>query len=114
MPRLREVSRDEADPFVRQIYRMLFGERDPVREPDLRLEAQEALRLARETRASIYGIVGRDGGYTAKVADACVIVPTVNSRTVTPHTEAFQAVVWHLIVSHPALAANEMKWESLR
>ena len=74
----------------------------------------ESLRLAREVGAKIYGIVGRDGGFTAKVADACVIVPTVNSRTVTPHTEAFQAVVWHLIVSHPALAANEMKWESLR
>lgn len=74
----------------------------------------EALRLARETRASIYGIVGRDGGYTAKVADACVIVPTVNTKTITPHTEAFQAVIWHLIVSHPALAANEMKWESIK
>ncbi len=74
----------------------------------------ESLRLAREVGAKIYGIVGRDGGFTAKVADACVIVPTVNPRTVTPHTEAFQAVVWHLIVSHPALAANEMKWESLR
>ncbi len=74
----------------------------------------ESLRLAREVGARIYGIVGRDGGFTAKVADACVIVPTVNSKTVTPHTEAFQAVVWHLIVSHPALAANEMKWESLR
>ena len=73
----------------------------------------ESLRLAREVGARIYGIVGRDGGFTAKVADACVIVPTVNSKTVTPHTEAFQAVVWHLIVSHPALAANEMKWESL-
>jgi D-sedoheptulose 7-phosphate isomerase len=69
----------------------------------------ESLRLAREVGAKIYGIVGRDGGFTAKVADACVIVPTVNSRTITPHTEAFQAVVWHLIVSHPALAANEMK-----
>jgi len=74
----------------------------------------ESLRLAREVGAKIYGIVGRDGGFTAKVADACVIVPTVNSKTVTPHTEAFQAVVWHLIVSHPALAANAMKWESLR
>jgi D-sedoheptulose 7-phosphate isomerase len=73
----------------------------------------ESMRLAREVGAKIYGIVGRDGGFTAKVADACVIVPTVNSKTVTPHTEAFQAVVWHLIVSHPALAANEMKWESL-
>jgi D-sedoheptulose 7-phosphate isomerase len=73
----------------------------------------ESLRLAREVGAKIYGIVGRDGGFTAKVADACVIVPTVNHKTVTPHTEAFQAVVWHLIVSHPSLAANEMKWESI-
>jgi D-sedoheptulose 7-phosphate isomerase len=74
----------------------------------------EALRLARKTGASIYGIVGRDGGYTAKVADACVIVPTINTKTVTPHTEAFQAVIWHLVVSHPALVANEMKWESIK
>ncbi len=74
----------------------------------------ESMRLAREAGAKIYGIVGRDGGYTAQVADACVIVPSVNPAMVTPHTEAFQAVIWHLIVSHPALAANEMKWESIR
>ncbi len=71
-----------------------------------------ALDFARKIGASILGIVGRDGGYTARVSDACVIVPTVNSGTITPHTEAFQAVVWHLIVSHPALKRNEMKWES--
>ena len=59
------------------------------------------------------GIVGRDGGYTAKVADACVIVPTVNPATVTPHTESLQALVWHLLVSHPALQAAPMKWESV-
>ena len=58
------------------------------------------------------GVVGRDGGYTAKVADACVIVPTVNADNVTPHSEAFQAVVWHLLVSHPKLKANQTKWES--
>lgn len=74
----------------------------------------EAMRLAREKGAKIYGIVGRDGGYTARVADACVIIPTLNPATVTPHAEAFQAVVWHLIVSHPAIAVNEMKWESIR
>lgn len=74
----------------------------------------QALKLARETGAKIYGIVGRDGGYTAKVADACVIVPPLNPATVTPHTEAFQAVIWHLIVSHPALIENEMKWESIK
>ncbi|HUO05523.1 MAG TPA: SIS domain-containing protein, partial [Candidatus Binataceae bacterium] len=74
----------------------------------------QAMKFAREAGAKIYGIVGRDGGYTAKTADACVIVPTVNPATVTPHAEAFQAVVWHLIVSHPALIANEMKWESIK
>jgi D-sedoheptulose 7-phosphate isomerase len=56
--------------------------------------------------------VGRDGGYTAQVADACVIVPTINPQNVTPHAEAFQAVVWHLLVSHPALRAAQTKWES--
>ncbi len=71
-----------------------------------------ALQFAQEIGATICGIVGRNGGYTARVADACVIVPTVNSTTVTPHAEAFQAVLWHLMVSHPALRAVEMKWES--
>ena len=65
-----------------------------------------ALQLAKEVGAAIVGVVGRDGGYTAKVADACAIVPTVNPETVTPHSEAFQAVVWHLLVSHPALKAK--------
>lgn len=73
-----------------------------------------ALSFARETGAAIIGIVGRDGGYTATVADACVIVPTVNPVHTTPHAEAFQAVVWHLLVSHPALKAAETKWESVR
>jgi D-sedoheptulose 7-phosphate isomerase len=73
-----------------------------------------ALELARHVGAAVGGIVGRDGGYTAQVADACVIVPTVNPDAVTPHTEAFQAVVWHLIVSHPRLQQNSMKWESVR
>jgi D-sedoheptulose 7-phosphate isomerase len=74
----------------------------------------QAIRLARTVGAKVLGIVGRDGGYTAQVADACVVIPTVNAATVTPHTEAFQAVVWHLIVSHPSLRANEMKWETVR
>ena len=73
-----------------------------------------ALDYARECGAKITGIVGRDGGYTARVADACVIVPTVNPAHVTPHSEAFQAVVWHLLVSHPALKATETKWESVK
>lgn len=73
-----------------------------------------ALGLAQQVGARIGGVVGRDGGYTAKVADACVIVPTVNPDAVTPHAEAFQAVVWHLLVSHPALQKSAMKWESTR
>jgi D-sedoheptulose 7-phosphate isomerase len=72
----------------------------------------EALKLARQVGARIVGVVGRDGGFTAQVADACVIVPTTAPDTVTPHTEAFQAVVWHLIVSHPRLKQHEMKWEA--
>ena len=73
-----------------------------------------ALDYAKSIGATILGIVGRDGGYTAKVADACVLVPMVNPAHVTPHTEAFQAVVWHLMVSHPDLKRAETKWESVR
>ena len=73
-----------------------------------------ALQLAKERGSSILGIVGRDGGYTARVADVCVIVPTVNPMNTTPHTEAFQAVVWHLFVSHPALKTAQTKWESTK
>jgi D-sedoheptulose 7-phosphate isomerase len=72
----------------------------------------EAIKLAKTVGARITGIVGRDGGYTAKEADVCVIIPTVNPETITPHSEAFQAVVWHLLVSHPKLKANATKWES--
>lgn len=71
-----------------------------------------ALQYAQTVGAQVVGVVGRDGGYTARVADACVIVPTVNPETVTPHSEAFQAVIWHLLVSHPLLKATETKWES--
>ena len=74
----------------------------------------EALKLAKEVGAGIYGIVGKDGGYTAKVADVCVIVPTVNPANITPHSEAFQGVVWHLFVSHPRLKIAATKWESVK
>ena len=74
----------------------------------------QALVYAREVGAQILGVVGRDGGYTAQVADACVIVPTVNPDNVTPHSEAFQPVVWHLLVSHPAVKVTQTKWESTR
>ena len=73
-----------------------------------------ALRYAKGIGATICGVVGRDGGYTAKVADACVIIPDVNPAAVTPHTESFQALIWHLLVSHPRLRAAEMKWESVK
>jgi len=71
-----------------------------------------AVDHARKSGARIIGIVGRDGGHTARLADACVIIPTVNPRAVTPHCEALQAVVWHLLVSHPRLGPAEAKWES--
>lgn len=73
-----------------------------------------ALQYAKEVGAAVLGIVGRDGGHTARVADACVIVPTVNPETVTPHSEAFQAIIWHLLVSHPALKSKPTKWESTK
>lgn len=72
----------------------------------------EAIKYAKVVGAKVTGIVGRDGGYTAQAADACVIVPTVNPDTITPHSEAFQAVIWHLLVSHPLLKASQTKWES--
>ena len=72
-----------------------------------------ALEYAQTVGSTILGIVGRDGGYTAKVADACVVIPTVNPDHITPHSEAFQAVVWHLIVTHPSLKAKATKWEAV-
>lgn len=73
-----------------------------------------AIQLAKECGAAVIGILGKDGGYTATQADACVIVPTVNPGNITPHSEAFQAVIWHLFVSHPDLKVNQTKWESTR
>jgi D-sedoheptulose 7-phosphate isomerase len=73
-----------------------------------------AVDYAKKMKAKVLGIVGRDGGYTSRMSDACIIVPIVNPETVTPHTEAFQALLWHLIVSHPEMKACEMKWESLK
>lgn len=80
-------------------------------EKNISVNLVRALQYAREIGARIMGIVGRDGGYTAKAADACVIIPPVNDETVTPQTEAFQAVVWHLLVSSPDMKKFEMKWE---
>ena len=84
------------------------------REQNVSPNLVEALEYAKAVGASIAGIVGRDGGYTAKVADVVVIIPTVNAQHVTPHSEAFQAVVWHLLVSHPLLKQADTKWESMK
>ncbi len=81
-------------------------------EKSISMNIVNSLKLARQVGAGIVGIVGRDGGYTAEVADSVVIIPTLSPDTVTAHAEAFQAVIWHLLVSHPALKQNEMKWES--
>ncbi len=83
-------------------------------EKNVSVNLVRALQYAKEVGASIMGIVGRDGGYTAMVADACVIIPPVNDETITPQTEAFQAVIWHLLVSSPEMRKFEMKWESTK
>jgi D-sedoheptulose 7-phosphate isomerase len=83
-------------------------------EKNISMNLVNAVRLAREVGAGVVGVVGRDGGYTASVADACVIIPTVDPALITAHTEAFQAVVWHMLVSHPAIQQHEMKWESTK
>ena len=80
-------------------------------ERNISVNLVRAVQYAREVGAAIAGVVGRDGGYTAQVADACVIIPTINTATVTPHTEAFQAALWHLLLSHPALQVPPMHWE---
>lgn len=82
-------------------------------EKNISVNIVEALKLAKKVGAKIVGIVGRDGGYTKVVADACVVIPVVNSATVTPHTESFQAVLWHLMVSHPKFQVQKGKWESI-
>lgn len=84
------------------------------REKNVSVNLVRALELARQVGAKVYGIVGRDGGFTKQVADACVVIPTVAPERTTPHTEGFCAVVWHLLVSHPVLARAPTKWESVR
>jgi D-sedoheptulose 7-phosphate isomerase len=100
------LSRDDA------VLVLSVGGGDPERNVSVSLV--RALEVARERRASIFGVVGRDGGYTRQVADACVVIPTESEERVTPHTEGLAAVVWHLLVSHPALQRSPAKWESLR
>jgi D-sedoheptulose 7-phosphate isomerase len=83
-------------------------------EKNISVNILKSLELAKDIGAKVCGVVGRDGGYTKQVADVCIVVPTVNEKNVTPHTEAFQAIVWHLLVAHPLLLVNEMKWESTK
>jgi len=104
-----KVSRLRADDAV-LVFSVGGGDAERNVSPNL----VSALQHAKSVGAKIAGVVGRDGGYTARVADACVIVPTVNASSVTPHTEAFQAVIWHLLVSHPKLKVAQTKWESTR
>ena len=84
------------------------------REKNVSVNLVNALEYAGKIGTKVLGIVGRDGGYTGKTAVVCVIIPTVNTSTVTPHTEAFQSVIWHLLVSHPRFRMVEMKWESIK
>ncbi|MBI3799192.1 MAG: SIS domain-containing protein [Deltaproteobacteria bacterium] len=103
------VSRLRADDLV-----LVFSVGGGNSEKNVSPNLVTALQYAQQVGARIIGVVGRDGGYTAQVADVCVVIPTINPAHVTPHTEAFQAVVWHLLVSHPLLKAAETKWESVR
>jgi len=103
-----QVSRLKAEDVV-----LVFSVGGGNPDKQISMNIVRALEFARSVGARVIGIVGRDGGYTAQVADARVIIPTVNPSTITPHTEAFQAVVWHMLVSHPTLRQSEMKWESV-
>lgn len=103
------VSRLHSDDLV-----LVFSVGGGNREKNVSPNLVAALELAKSVGARIIGVVGRDGGYAAKVADACVIIPSVNPEHVTPHSEAFQAVVWHLLVSHPAVKCAQTKWESVK
>lgn len=82
-------------------------------EKNISVNLVKALEYALKVNVKIIGIVGCDGGYTGKVADACIKIPVNNKKTITPHTESFQAVIWHLIASHPLIQVNPMKWESV-
>jgi D-sedoheptulose 7-phosphate isomerase len=93
---------------------LIFSVGGGNREKNVSVNLVRAIEHAKVVGASVYGIVGKDGGFTKQSADACVIVPTVHPERITPHTEGFAAVIWHLLVSHPALAKNRTKWESVK
>jgi D-sedoheptulose 7-phosphate isomerase len=93
---------------------LIFSVGGGNREKNVSVNLIKCIDLAKERGAKVYGVVGRDGGATKKGADACVVVPTVHADRVTPHTEGFAAVVWHLLVSHPSLQKSATKWESTK
>ena len=84
------------------------------KEKNISVNLLHAIDYAKEKGCKIVGVVGKDGGYTAKIADSCVVIPVINKESITPHTEAFQGLIWHLIVSHPKILINAMKWESTK
>lgn len=92
----------------------IFSVGGGVEEKNISTNLVSAIRLAKELKAKIVGIVGKDGGYTAKEASAFILIPTIDSDLITPHTEGMQAVLWHLLISHPELKSNPTKWESVR
>ncbi len=93
---------------------LIFSVGGGNREKNVSVNLVRSIELAKERGAKVFGVVGRDGGTTKQFADACVVIPTVAAERVTPHTEGFAAVVWHLLVSHPKLAKNSTKWESVK
>jgi D-sedoheptulose 7-phosphate isomerase len=93
---------------------LIFSVGGGNREKNVSVNLVKSLELAKEVKAKVFGVVGRDGGFTKQASDACVVIPTVSSERVTPHTEGMCAVVWHLLVSHPALAKTQTKWESVK
>ena len=110
-----QKKRCEVDPnFKKNDCIFVFSVGGGNKEKNVSANLVYALEYAKEIGAKVVGVVGRDGGYTAKVADACCIIPTVNNSTITPHTEGFQALVWHLLVSHPKLQKYDTKWESVQ
>ncbi len=92
---------------------MIFSVGGGSIEKNISVNLVKALKLAKEIGAKVIGIVSRDGGYTKQVADSCILIPTLSPETITPHAEEFQAVVWHLLVSHPEIQKNQMKWEGV-
>ncbi|MEO7097212.1 MAG: SIS domain-containing protein [Polyangiales bacterium] len=93
---------------------LIFSVGGGNREKNVSVNLVRSIELAKEVKAKVFGIVGRDGGFTKQSADACVLIPTISAERTTPHTEGFAAVVWHLLVSHPVLAKNVTKWESVK